>query len=111
MPALLSEYRALDPYATRGLLYVKTPTGRMVVTRLLPHMLADELSSVIQSAVGIPIGQQRIIHCGRWIRGHSLDDYGIKNGDTIDVVLGLPGVDAAAERNVACAHALLRLLR
>lgn len=85
----------MDVYAyEKGLysIFVKTLTGKSFKFRVHPSLTIDELKMMVQDTEGIPHDQQRLTYAGRQMEdGRALEDYSVKEGATIHLVLRLRG--------------------
>ncbi|KAK0184726.1 hypothetical protein F5146DRAFT_1073457 [Armillaria mellea] len=73
-------------------IFVLTRTGKMITLNISSFAYIDDVKALLQSREGIPPDQQRLIFAGKQLEGDRLlSDYGIKNEDTIHLVLRLRG--------------------
>lgn len=68
-------------------IFVKTLSGKTITLLVEPPATVEKLKAKIQDQEGIPLNQQRLIFAGQ----HLKDDYQVKNGSTIELMLRLPG--------------------
>lgn len=75
----------------RGILYVKTLTGKTITLRNVePSDTIENIKGMIQADQGIPPDQQRLVYNGKQLEdGRTLSDYNIGYGTTINLVLRL----------------------
>ena len=72
--------------------FVKTIKGKTVVIPAVPSLTVDKLMKRIESKVGIPANQMRLIfHLYQLENGRTLSDYNIQNNSTLFLLLGLRG--------------------
>jgi Ubiquitin family len=78
--------------ATNCWIYVKTLTGKMMRPRVDTRWPVMWLMWCIQKAEDFPPEYQRLIYNGRQLsEDRLLSDYGIRNDDTVDLVLRMRG--------------------
>ena len=69
-------------------IFVKTLIGQSITLMVYPtDSILDVKQKLEQKDVGIPTDQQRLIYAGkRLMNSHTLSDYGIESGSTLDLV-------------------------
>jgi len=73
-------------------LYIKTLIGTTIPIEVVHNASIWNLKTKVFDAEGIPQDQQRMIHTGKQLEDErTIQDYGIKNYDTIHLVLRLKG--------------------
>ena len=71
---------------------VKTLTGSTYTIQLVEDNLIMDLKYILNSKHGVPLDQQRLIHAGKQLEaGRTMQDYNIKEGSVINLVLRLRG--------------------
>lgn len=62
--------------------------GRLVKVPIEMSDTVKTLKELVLESVGIPPDQQRFIYAGRQMEeGRTLEEYGVKNGDSLQLVL------------------------
>lgn len=73
-------------------IFVLNPTGKTLTVKVDGQATLDELKETIQDITDITPDSQRLIFAGKQLEdGGTLEDYGIRNGDTLHVMLRLIG--------------------
>ena len=71
---------------------VRTLTAKRLIISIFPTDLVEQLKAAIQDTEGFPPDQQRLIFANTVMEdGHSLASYGVRNDDTVHLVLRLRG--------------------
>jgi hypothetical protein len=71
---------------------IKPLTGKAVGFSVYPTDSVEILKRMIQDKEGIPPDHQRLIYKGKQLEDdHKVEDYGIRNGSILDLVLRLRG--------------------
>ena len=75
-----------------GEIFVQTLTGKKLRLEYLPDCTIEMLKSRVQDCEGIPPDQQRLIFAGRQLEDDlTLDDYELRHGSVLHLVLKLRG--------------------
>ena len=76
----------------RMLLYIKTPTGKIIPCRVNPSGTIKDMKVIIEYEEGTPVHQQRMIFGGKQLEdGCTLHDYNIQHKSELHLVLRLRG--------------------
>ena len=71
---------------------IKTLVGRYFTISIRPTDLVEQLKAAIQDKDGVPPEQQRLCFAGKVMEdAHSLASCGVRNGDTVHLILRLRG--------------------
>ena len=73
-------------------LYVRTMYGRSVELSVFPDTTIEEVKGLMRDREGSPPARQRLIYAGQQLEdGRSLEDYNLRSGATVHVVLRVRG--------------------
>uniref|UniRef100_A0ACD6AAH3 Uncharacterized protein n=5 Tax=Avena sativa TaxID=4498 RepID=A0ACD6AAH3_AVESA len=80
------------PQRRKMLILVKTLTNRVIALEVENLDTVDAVKAKIQGELNIPVDQQRLVFDGEQLSdGRTMADYGVKQQDTIHLVLRLRG--------------------
>ncbi len=72
--------------------HFKTPTGRTIMIDVGDNYLVEQIKDIINEREEICQDSQRLIYCGKQLEeGRTINEYGIKKGETVHIVLRLSG--------------------
>ena len=71
---------------------IRTLTEKRFIISIRPTDLVEQLKAAIEVKDGVPPTQQRLCFAGKVMEdGHSLASCGVRNGDTVTLILRLRG--------------------
>ena len=75
---------------------VTTLTGMSKTLQVAPSSTVEEFKAQVQKSMGFPVAMQRIVYSSKQLHnGVTLADYGLKDNDTVHLLLRLEGYDPA----------------
>ena len=81
---------------------VKTLTGQQISINVEPKDTIKKVKEKIQSSIGIPPDQQRLIYVGRQLEDeNTISKYNIENGSVLHLVLRLRGSMSVSEGDIS----------
>ena len=73
-------------------IFIKTLTGKLLTFNVLPDNTINDIKHMINCEEGIIVDQQRLIFVGKHLMdSKTLNDYNIRDGNTLNLVLMLRG--------------------
>ncbi|TAQ89630.1 hypothetical protein B7494_g2047 [Chlorociboria aeruginascens] len=74
------------------LIQVRTLTGKEIELDIEPEYTVQQIKEKVEEKEGIPPVQQRLIHGGKqMVDDRTTEEYNLKGGDTLHLVLALRG--------------------